>query len=106
MKRNFIDKFTPDLTIAPRVWLKVAAAVTLAFVVGVWLVISQPFKTRPVVQTSAPEYIEKFAPSGTKSTILLSDGTRVKLNANTKIVYPSTFAPTTREVVLKGRGVF
>ena len=47
-----------------RAWLKVAAAVALASMVGIWLIISRPFETRPVAQTSAPEYIEKFAPSG------------------------------------------
>ena len=45
-------------------------------------------------------------PKGSKSTIILSDGTKVIMNADTKLKYPQKFNGTTREVYLTGEAFF
>jgi len=43
---------------------------------------------------------------GRRATLLLSDGTRVSLNAGSRLKYPETFSGSTREVMLEGEGYF
>ncbi len=45
-------------------------------------------------------------PEGGTFSIILSDGTRVKLNASSKLTFPSQFCKNTREVYLDGEGYF
>ena len=49
---------------------------------------------------------EKVTLSGEKSVITLSDGTKVILNADSKLKYPEQFNKTSREVYLEGEGYF
>ncbi|MEM1136784.1 MAG: FecR domain-containing protein [Bacteroidota bacterium] len=49
---------------------------------------------------------EKIIPKGQKYTIKLSDGTVVKLNAESKFSFPSTFSGNTRKVYLQGEAFF
>lgn len=55
---------------------------------------------------SGENYLETIAPRGQKSQILLSDGTKVWLNSETKIRYPGEFAGNEREVHLEGEAFF
>lgn len=50
--------------------------------------------------------VVKFNPKGRKSTITLSDRTRVELNAQSKIEYIDNFSPNKREVTLTGEAFF
>ena len=50
--------------------------------------------------------VVKFNPKGRKSTITLSDRTRVELNAQSKIEYIENFSPNKREVTLTGEAFF
>ncbi|MDN5205695.1 FecR domain-containing protein [Fulvivirgaceae bacterium BMA10] len=50
--------------------------------------------------------IEKVTQRGQKSTIILSDGTQIKLNSDSKIVYPERFENEKREVLLEGEAFF
>lgn len=45
-------------------------------------------------------------PKGRKSTIMLSDGTTVIMNADTRLKYPQLFTGATREVYLTGEAFF
>jgi ferric-dicitrate binding protein FerR (iron transport regulator) len=55
---------------------------------------------------SAGQYTETIAPRGQKSQIVLSDGTKVWLNSDTKIKYPGTFSKGQRDVYLEGEAFF
>jgi ferric-dicitrate binding protein FerR (iron transport regulator) len=49
---------------------------------------------------------ETIAPRGQKSQIVLSDGTKVWLNSDTKIKYPGNFSKDQRDVYLDGEAFF
>jgi ferric-dicitrate binding protein FerR (iron transport regulator) len=55
---------------------------------------------------SAIQYTETIAPRGQKSQIVLSDGTKVWLNSDTKIRYPGQFDKNQRDVYLDGEAFF
>lgn len=50
--------------------------------------------------------IEKLNPRGQKLTVFLSDGSKIKLNADSKISYPKPFDATQRTVTLEGEAYF
>ncbi len=52
------------------------------------------------------DLVQKLNAKGVKSTIALADGSKVWLNADSKIEYPSTFTGNTREVFLNGEAFF
>ena len=47
-------------------------------------------------------YNQLIVPSGKRSFITFSDGTRVAVNANTRVVYPSEFSGHKREIYVNG----
>jgi ferric-dicitrate binding protein FerR (iron transport regulator) len=49
---------------------------------------------------------EVVIPYGKKSELLLADGTKVWLNAGSRLAFPSRFTKTTREVFLEGEACF
>lgn len=51
-------------------------------------------------------YTETVTPTGSRMHLELEDGTRVWLNAASKIVYPEKFSKKTREVFLSGEAYF
>lgn len=55
---------------------------------------------------SSDKYTETIAPRGQKSQIVLSDGTKVWLNSDTKIRYPGNFSKNQRDVYLEGEAFF
>jgi len=52
------------------------------------------------------QFTETIAMRGQKSQIVLSDGTKVWLNSDTKIKYPGQFAKNQRDVYLEGEAFF
>lgn len=52
------------------------------------------------------EWVTQVAPLGKKSTLYLGDGTMVKLNAGSKMIYPREFSDDSREVTLIGEAYF
>jgi len=47
-----------------------------------------------------------IVPYGQQQRVILSDGTSVRLNAGSRLVFPATFSGDKREVYLKGEGFF
>ena len=83
--------------------LKRAAAIAFFFILSAGLLYVSgifSFRTRPVV------WHEQITSAGEKSVLVLSDGSQVTLNADTKLKYPDRFSGTNREVYLEGEGYF
>lgn len=51
-------------------------------------------------------YVEKYCPAGKKMSIMLNDGTKVRLNADTYLRYAENFGDSIREVKLTGEAFF
>lgn len=82
-----------------RQWFAVAAAIALAIVAGWWLtnnankVIEQSMQ---IAQTSI----------GEKREIMLADGSKVWLNENSRLTFPTSFLASQRKVELEGEAFF
>jgi ferric-dicitrate binding protein FerR (iron transport regulator) len=82
------------------VYQKIAAVLLIPLLgLGFWYLINQG--TQQVIQ-----YSETIAPRGQKSQIVLSDGTKVWLNSDTKIRYPGQFSKDQRDIYLNGEAFF
>lgn len=60
----------------------------------------------PTSNSNKVENIEITAPKGASFDLVLPDGTKVFLNSDSKISYPSKFVGTSREVRLEGEAYF
>lgn len=84
-------------------WIKVAGiAASVIILLGVTNYISY---TEGYKDLNAL-YVETKTPLAIQSSITLSDGTIVILNAGTRLVYPTTFTSKTREVTIEGEAFF
>lgn len=83
-------------------WLWVAAIFILAFCLS-WTVFY--FMNRKP-DTGSLAYNQIITAKGQKSQIILSDGTKVWLNSETTLKYPSAFNEMKREVFLEGEAFF
>ncbi|NJN24795.1 MAG: DUF4974 domain-containing protein [Cyclobacteriaceae bacterium] len=84
--------------------LKVAA-ILIPFMIAAALFVF--VKSKPRVETvQVQQNIEKHNPKGQKLTVFLSDGSKVKLNADSKISYSKPFGKTNRQVYLEGEAFF
>ncbi len=87
--------------------LKVAAVFIIVF--GSILMLIQPnlLNTQSeITQNYATSQIEKETAFGQQLSFKLPDGTMVKLNAGSKLIYPKSFTDQSREVTLIGEGYF
>jgi transmembrane sensor len=84
--------------------MKYAAVILLSLIVGaaLYAFIEKSF----VLQEPQVAYNEITAPLGSKSNVLLPDGTEVTLNAGSKITYGTDYGKKTREVTFTGEGYF
>ena len=84
-------------------WLRVSAiAASVALLVGIFSYVS--YQAGYKDQNS--QWIEMENPLGMRSTVVLSDGTKVILNAGTTLSYPSAFVTKQREVRVEGEAFF
>ncbi len=86
------------------------AAAVLAFVL-ITRVIRQPRVTAPLaaaVQTDTASWLNRQNGKATKAIIELTDGSKIWLNADSRLTYPEVFssAATQREVYLEGEAFF
>jgi transmembrane sensor len=81
-----------------------AAAAILFLVVGARQLLSRRGAARAATHLARTE--EVLARAGTRTTLVLPDGTRVWLNSNSKLRYDSGFNSSDREVVLEGEAFF
>lgn len=93
-RSNFFNRF-----LSAKQWMKVAAV--LAVVVSMTLLMQRNFMHRERIYTQTIE-----VPSGQRVNLTLSDGTKVSLNSNTRMHFPSVFVGKQRRVVLDGEGFF
>ncbi|MCG8310803.1 MAG: FecR domain-containing protein [Cytophagales bacterium] len=87
---------------AARLILKVAASIALIFMVAYAFY----FESSQTEEIEKISLIEKSNPIGRKSTIKLPDGSKVKLNSDSKIRYSKTFGSDSRDVILEGEAFF
>jgi ferric-dicitrate binding protein FerR (iron transport regulator) len=89
-----------------RRWMSIAAAAVLvgAISFGAW-----KFSSAGKAETASAEQVQEneiVAKRGTKSKLLLPDGTQVWLNSDSKLIYNSSFDDSLREVTLDGEAYF
>ncbi|MGC3944685.1 MAG: FecR domain-containing protein [Chryseolinea sp.] len=95
-----IDLIEEEVVIhTPPMWLKVAATVSVLAVCSilVW---------RLLLPSDDIEYAEANTSPGQRTTIQLSDGSTIHLNASSSLRYPARFTGGTREVYLRGEAFF
>lgn len=86
-----------------RFWLRisaVAASVTLLFGLSNYISFHEGYKKLNC------QMIEMVNPMGMRSSVVLSDGTKVILNAGTTLSYPTAFVSGQREVKVNGEAFF
>jgi len=81
-------------------WWKMAAAV---FIVVAGVVVALEKRNTPAVVSSLTE---KHNVKGTRSIIQLADGSKIWLNADSRLKYPDLFKGSTRDVYLNGEAFF
>jgi len=81
-------------------WMQIAAVIAL-IIAGTWFMKQQSSNSSDVLFTQSIE-----VPLGQRVNLTLSDGTKVSLNSNSKLHFPSTFSGDKRVVVLDGKGYF
>ncbi|MDP4187414.1 MAG: FecR family protein [Bacteroidota bacterium] len=91
--------------------LKIAAVFVIAFFIGKYSGIFQNPKAGEGLNeisnwNKKGNFIEVRAPKGSKAEIVLFDGTRVNLNANSSLKYSKQYNINNREVYLEGEAYF
>lgn len=83
-------------------------AASLIFIVSALFAVAYFADTSFSSETTTPEpaLVEKVIPRGQKQTIQLLDGTVVKLNSDSKLLYEEDLDKNTREVFLTGEAFF
>jgi transmembrane sensor len=83
-----------------------AAAVVVLLGLGYVALRQWQIRSEEQQQLAVNEWIMKKVPNGNMVTVLLSDGTRIKLNAGSEIFYPKYFHASIRELRLSGEAWF
>lgn len=81
-------------------YASVAAACVIA-ALAIW-----KWSVKPEVKEPAPELQQLATQNGSRSQLVLSDGTKVWLNAGSKLEYPKQFSANVRSVSLEGEAYF
>lgn len=84
----------------PGFLLKIAAIVTVGLLAAYFTIVLSGNQEREIA------YNEIEVAYGSRSNLLLPDGTRVWLNSGSRMVYPDRFSKDSRDVYLKGEAFF
>lgn len=87
-------------------WIRVAAIVVICFSIVLTYYQFKIKSTEESVGLTEVQMVGKVSQPGQKITTSLPDGTLVKLNGNSKILYAENFIGGTREVFLYGEAFF
>ncbi|MDN5204276.1 DUF4974 domain-containing protein [Fulvivirgaceae bacterium BMA10] len=88
----------------PYKWYSVAAAVVI--LISAYSLFYFSRKEQVDTQIEAITWIEKQTARGQNLIVRLPDGSKIRLNAESKIRFPNKFTSGKREVVLEGEGFF
>jgi ferric-dicitrate binding protein FerR (iron transport regulator) len=86
--------------------MSVAAAVVLVLGVTWFLRREQPARQVALAPTDTTQWQNRQNGKATKAILELTDGSKIWLNADSKLTYPEVFAGITREVYLEGEAFF
>ncbi len=86
-------------------WVYKVAAIVILGLIGTFLAV-QFSDSQKEIQLVEVKMIEKVSVSGQKITSILPDGTKVKLNSESKLIVPEKFDPDQRVVELQGEAFF
>ena len=85
-------------------WATAVTAVAAALVLGV--IFGREHYSKPLLDTIENTSLVAETLPGLRSTVCLSDGTRVDLNSASRITYPAIFYGDTRRIRLEGEAMF
>jgi ferric-dicitrate binding protein FerR (iron transport regulator) len=84
-------------------FVRVAAAVVTGFIAGAFLVYYSQKQPETYAQN---DFYETIVPLGSRSQHVMTDGTKIWLNAGSKLRYKAGYGVSNREVYLEGEGFF
>lgn len=87
-------------------WVYRVAAIVVLGLIGTFLAVQFSADSTKEIQLVEVKMIEKVSVSGQKITTILPDGTKVKLNSESKLIVPEQFDPNSRVVELQGEAFF
>ncbi len=95
-----------QISIFHKSWFRYAVAASLVGIISIFAWNAYENWNSRFTQANQIQENEIVAKPGTKSKLLLPDGTRVWLNSESRITYNSTFGDSLREVSLEGEAYF
>lgn len=102
--KNRIEQFSRDKR-NHMYWMRVAAILLLAVVTG-WGIYAGLPQSQPEERASQTEWVVSKTEYGEKRALQLSDGSKIVLNANSRLKYPARTAGNDLEVWLEGEAHF
>lgn len=85
-----------------RVFLRIAASIVFPVAIG----IASYYAVRTMDTRNDVAMNKIAAPNGSKTQVVLADGTSIWLNSGSTLEYPLSFTKKNREVILSGEGYF
>lgn len=110
-KLNLGEKEMVTVRSSKRTWWYAAAAVVTGIAIATYLMwpqvnASSMQSAKLMEPADTAQWLARQNGKATRAVIELGDGSKVWLNADSKIMYPPTFGPSSREVYLTGEAFF